>query len=146
MTNNIFDPNFNVKPVSIAMGHMINTVSLEMLLPKRIYNDKNFIEKLTFKTFPFYNDRERSVAIAFGFISRKQMVICFGENRNSTQIFVEVNGNVDVEDAPSKCESTFNEETYKLRSYFDWDKMNDAVEHIQDLILTEVIRLHGEKK
>lgn len=124
MKNFKIDLNFGVKKTSIKIAKLLNKSG-------RIEIPENY----RLETFPFYNGREASIALVIGtLLSKTNLTIVFGENRNSDHIFVDsfskkssINNNPVLPD--------FSDEDYQNRIYFKWNEETKVVSYIEHLIL-----------
>lgn len=71
-----FDPTFDVKPVAFSIAHLI-TVS---------YEGDGWVRLMW---SPFYNGRERGIALTIQNAKNERCTWVFGENRNSDNIILD---------------------------------------------------------
>jgi hypothetical protein len=124
----IFDSKFSIKEASFEIAKLI---PLEL----------NLAEGISVRTYPFYNGRERSIALVIGTLfSKTQIVIVFGENRNSDNLFVDTfTQERDIYSEPRL--SDFSDKAYKDRKFFRYDEFGTAAKFIEELIKDHNIKL-----
>ncbi len=90
------------------------------------YEDGRYL--VTIETFPWYNGKEKGVALTVQAYSQSCLIIAFGEHRASDQIFVE--HWVDAE-PPFNCPTPT---THSTRDVFPARNYAAVVDHILDLM------------
>jgi hypothetical protein len=123
------DFNFNIHPVSLAIGHLLS----HDIKCNLIENNK----PIEIKTFQFINGRERTLCLQVqrNWLDQEALYVKFGEDRNSGNIFVEHTTAMTVSNQPTlHGEKVFNEDTYRDRYYIGIDDFNEAVSYIAGLI------------
>lgn len=131
MSQRLFDPTFGVQPQAIAVAHLLS------LYESSIFEDceAETIERVEFRTYPYYNGRERGIALVItDWIGSKGLIINFGENRNSDSIFVAHLEAKTPYNCPSVAEGTITEEAYQSRKYFAYNEGYKAADYITGLV------------
>ena len=110
------------------------------------------VQKLDWKpfdieVFPLYNGRERSFCLQcsalIGSYREKALFICFGENRNSDNIFLQHNRADKPFNAPTNHE-VFSEDSYYSRKYFMPDSEEKVASEIQVMVQNFIDEVYAE--
>jgi hypothetical protein len=145
----VADLTFGIHPSALAVANLIGDFYYEIEDEHPgIFEDEfkeHFVNNLLeFKTFPFYNGREKAICIVMqSMYQSKALHIVFGENRNSDDIFID--SWVGPLDFNSPNVNDLTDETYKKRKYFGLRDVYKAVEHINVKLVDHVIALLFEE-
>jgi len=83
-------------------------------------------------TAAWYNGRERGFSITVSMLRNENLIVTFGECRNSDGIFVDHwQGKPDIN--PPTVQD-FSDEIYARRKYFNWGDAAKAADYVRDLI------------
>lgn len=122
--------------INLTFGINSNALTIATIIERM----QDFAEdNLTVHSYPFYNGREKSIAIVAHCKSdwAHGTVIVFGENRNSDDLFIDTWQTSNVWDAPTV--EDFTEEAYKNRQYFKYHEFYKVAKAVVAMLSNIVV-------